>query len=199
MDRYSRFVALLRVVLPLTALALLSTLFLLSRGVDTEAVIPFADTEIQDRTRSQQVTEPFFSGVTPNGNEIMVTATTARPGIASGLAAAEDLSAVIRTPEGTEITMVSDRGTFDLREQMASFLGNVVIKNTWGYTVKTAILNSSMSNVQASTPGEVTGTGPIGDFTAGRMILNTEKGSSDTHFFFTNGVKLIYDPKNAER
>ena len=84
MDRYSRTVAYLKVLLPLTALALLSTLFLISRGIDTEAVIPFAQKDIEERMRGQQLTAPFFSGTTSGGDEIMVTASTARPGGSSG-------------------------------------------------------------------------------------------------------------------
>ena len=94
MDRYSRMVALLKVLLPLAALALLSTLFLISRGVNIEATIPFADHEIEERMRGQQITAPFFSGTTAQGDEITVTASIARPGGPSSPAVATDLTAV---------------------------------------------------------------------------------------------------------
>ncbi len=45
-DRYSRMVALLKVSLPLIALGILSTLFLVSRAVDPPMTIPFADSEV---------------------------------------------------------------------------------------------------------------------------------------------------------
>ena len=79
-DRYSRMVQLLKVILPLAALTLLSAVFLLSRGVDLGSPIPFAEDEIVERTRDQQVTGPFFSGVTPQGEQIQVQAKLARPG-----------------------------------------------------------------------------------------------------------------------
>ncbi len=93
MDGYSRLVAYLKVLLPLTALALMSTVFLLSRGVETDAVIPFAQKDLKDRTSGQQITAPFFSGTTTQGDEIMVTAQSARPGGANGPATAIDLQA----------------------------------------------------------------------------------------------------------
>ena len=43
MDRYSRMIAFLKVLLPLMALALLSTLFLLSQNTEPMASIPFAE------------------------------------------------------------------------------------------------------------------------------------------------------------
>ena len=42
----TRTVRWLRVLLPLAALAMLSTLFLFSRGGDSESQIPYADVEI---------------------------------------------------------------------------------------------------------------------------------------------------------
>ncbi|MEO0504251.1 MAG: hypothetical protein AAFZ14_13070, partial [Pseudomonadota bacterium] len=70
MDRYSRFVAWLKVLLPLAALALLSTLFLLSRNTDPIAAVPFADDELLDRVRDEQITGPFFSGTTTDGDRV---------------------------------------------------------------------------------------------------------------------------------
>ena len=93
MDSHSRAVAYLKVLLPLAALVLLSTLFMISRGVNTDAVIPFAQKEIEDRMKGQQVTAPFFSGTTMRGDEIMVTAALARPGRTGSAPVASDLSA----------------------------------------------------------------------------------------------------------
>ena len=58
-DRHSRVVSWLKVLFPLIALALLSTLFLLSRAIEPQAVIPFADNEVQERLRDQHITGPF--------------------------------------------------------------------------------------------------------------------------------------------
>jgi len=198
-DRYSRFVSLLRVVLPLAALALLSTLFLLSRNVDTEAVIPFGEAEIETRTRAQQITAPFFSGVTPKGDEISLAATVARPGTDGSPAGAEDVIAILRMQDGTRLNMSSARATFDMQDQSASLLGNVVIQSSIGYRLTTAILNTAINRIDAATPGIVEGTGPIGALHAGRMRITSDTETGDLHLFFTNGVKLIYEPPMIER
>ena len=94
MDRYSRVVSYLKVALPLAALALLSTLFLISRTINTDPSIPFADFELENRLRGQQVTAPFFTGTTATGQEITIAATKALQWWWQG-ASASDLEAEI--------------------------------------------------------------------------------------------------------
>ena len=141
MDQYSRMVSYLKVFLPLAALALLSTLFLISPSSDNEVVIPFADREIEERLRGQQVTAPFFSGSTLQGDEIWVTADVARasndqPVIASAL------KAEIRMVTGGQITLTSDRGTVHPDQDLARFVGNVEITTTEGMVVTTEVLKT---------------------------------------------------------
>ena len=61
-NAWSRWVALLKIVLPLIALALLSSIFLLSRTIDPTATIPFTEVDVEDRVREPRLTEPKFSG-----------------------------------------------------------------------------------------------------------------------------------------
>ncbi|MEL0436938.1 LPS export ABC transporter periplasmic protein LptC [Phycobacter sp. K97] len=200
MDRYSRTVAYLKVLLPLTALALLSMLFLISRGIDTEAVIPFAQKEIEERMRGQQVTAPFFSGTTAQGDEIMVTASIARPGSSSGGGAmASDLQAEIRMSGGGKMTLSSDSGSIHPGRDMAQFTGNVVLTSADGLVVETDELESSLSAVRAESPGPVRATGPMGVLTAGQMLVRAETQGAPVQLLFKNSVKLVYDPSKAER
>lgn len=199
MDTYSRIIQFLKVVLPLMALALLSTVFLLSRGVDPEATIPFAEQDLADRTRDQQVTAPFFSGTTKDGDEITVTAALARPGGPGSPAEAEDLNARIRLIGGREIRLTSDLGSLSLDSDLATFTGNVVITSSDGMRVTTAELTAAISGVSGHAPGQVDGTGPIGAFTAGALELGPKTRGGPVHMLFKDGVKLIYDPGQKER
>jgi len=199
MDTYSRMVAFLKVLLPLAALVLLSTLFLISRGVDTDATIPFADHEIEERMRSQQITAPFFSGTTAQGDEIMVTASIARPGGASAPAVATDLHAVISMADGGRLTLRSDNGAVQIDKDIASFSGNVEITSAAGLLVTTDLLNATLSGVSADSPGPVQASGPIGMLNAGTMQLQTKTQGGPLHMLFNNGVKLVYDPQKSER
>ena len=199
MDGYSRLVALLKVLLPLAALALLSTLFLLSRGVDPDATIPFAKTEIQDRLRERQITAPFFSGVTEKGEEILVTATAARPGIFSGNASADNLSGRITLVGGTLVFLSALKGTIEADKNRVSFQGTVDMETSQGFQMTSETLHSALDIVAIESPGLVKGTSPIGTFTAGMMLLTQGSETKDAVLQFKNGVKLIYDPKQIER
>lgn len=199
MDGYSRMVQLLKVLLPLAALALLSTLFLLSRSVDPNATIPFAEQDMADRMRDQQVTKPYFSGTTAKGEEVLVTAMIARPGGPNSPAEATDLDAQIKLIDGQIIRLTSDLGSVALDRDMAVFSGDVRITSTDGTEIRTEVLNTALSGIKGSTPGTVTGTGPIGDFTAGNMEMGAKNDDGPIHMVFKNGVKLIYDPQKQER
>lgn len=199
MDRYSRIIAFLKVLLPLAALAILATLFLLSRSVDPTATIPFADQDVGDRLRDQQITAPFFSGTTPQGDELIVTARTAAPGRPGTPAAATELSARITMADGGRITLDADTGRINIARDLATFSGNVRIATSTGYTVVTDTLNTALSEISGTAPGPVNGSGPPGDFTAGSMRITAENAGGPVHMLFNNGVKLIYRPKQPER
>ncbi len=198
MDGYSRLIAYLKILLPLAALALLSTLFLLSRSVDPQATIPFAKKDVTDRMRDQQVTEPFYSGTTRNGDELLVTARSARPAIGDRPASATALMARVITKGGVTIVLNADSGAFQDQSGTARFRGNVVVTTSTGYVVHSDAIDAQLKQFSAISPGKITGTGPIGDFSAGRMHLETKNGSDNAHVLFNGGVKLIYTPKQQE-
>ncbi|MEX0351171.1 MAG: hypothetical protein AB3N15_17240 [Paracoccaceae bacterium] len=199
MDGHSRLVQFLKVLLPLAALGLLSTLFLLSDSVDPESSIPFAEGDVIERIRNQQITEPFFSGVTEKGEEIQFTAESVSPGGAYSPAEARNLRAELILNNGGQINLTSTTGHLSMETQVATFTGDVVITTADGLEVTTDILSASTHEVAGSAPGEVEGHGPIGEFTAGSMELGPKKDGGPIHVLFTNGVKLIYDPQKSER
>jgi lipopolysaccharide export system protein LptC len=199
LDRYSRTIAFLKVLLPLTALAILATLFLLSRSEDTVATIPFAEDDVSSRTRDQQVTRPFFSGTTSKGEEILVTADSARPGNETKPGDADNLNARLKLAGGQLITLRSDSGTLSAGGDFVTFMGNVRIESSTGMVVLTEQMNTSLNGIQGHAPGLVNATGPLGDLTAGSMEFYAKSGDGDVHMLFKNGVKLVYDPKQMER
>lgn len=199
MDSYSRMVAILKVILPLAALGLLSTVFLLSRNLNPTATIPFAEHEIAERLRDKLITAPVFSSTTSHGDEISVTASQASPGGSGQPATAIDLRASIVSPDGLRITLRSERGTLDFIDNHATFDGAVRIETTTGYVLETEKLHTALDNIDANSPGQVTGTAPIGHITAGNMTIRSENDDGTVHMLFNNGVRLIYTPKQPER
>lgn len=199
MDFRSRMVALLKVLLPLAALAILSTLFLLSRSVDPTATIPFAERDMAERLSGQQITAPFYSGSTTKGDEVIVSASVARPGGNGEPAQATDLRARINMIDGTRLTMESDTGSIGSDTDIATFSGNVRVTSSAGYVVTTDHLNTDLKGMTGNTPGPVKGTGPLGSFDAGRMQMRSDAEGGPVHLHFNNGVKLVYQPPKTER
>lgn len=198
MDRYSRFIALMRVVLPLAALAILSTLFLLSRNTDLTAELPFAEAEIRERTRDRAVSDVLFSTVTGDGDEVTVSAATfaaSRTNI--NQSDATELWAQIDLTNETRITMSSDTGIINLLDRAVDLNGNVQIITSTGYDIRSDAVNGVFANgTRFETPGPVQAKLPMGTLDAGNLRFEALNGPNSAQFVFTNGVKLIYDPKD---
>ncbi|SHE95287.1 lipopolysaccharide export system protein LptC [Ruegeria intermedia] len=199
MDRYSRMVQFLKVLLPLAAILLLSMVFLLSRSIETQVAVPFSQQDIDDRLNNQLVTQPNYRGVTRNGEDIQVEAVRASRGTADEAPTAAEFKGRLGLNGGRVITLDSNTGLIRPDKGMATFSDDVVVTTTDGFRVTTDLLNTSLDEIRGDTPGQVAGTGPIGNFTAGRMTFGAENSDGPVHIVFTDGVKLIYEPKKTER
>ncbi|EEE37712.1 hypothetical protein RKLH11_1548 [Rhodobacteraceae bacterium KLH11] len=198
-DRHSRWVQFLKVLLPLVAILLLSSVFLFSRSIDTDVSVPFTGQEIDERLTDQVVTRPDYKGVTRKGEEIHVEARRASQGGAEETPTASEVHGRFGLSNGGEITLESDTGSIRPDKGTATFVGNVVITTADGIQVTSDLLNTSLDEIRGDSPGQIDGTGPIGNFTAGRMTFGAEKKDGPVHILFTDGVKLIYEPQKAER
>lgn len=193
---YSRTVSLLKVVLPLAALALLSTLFLFARSIEPTTAIPFAKIDLEERAREQRITAPFISGKTSRGDRMTLSASTAKPDPDNmSRAFVEKLDARIDLISGTRVTYSSAAGVVDTGENQVDLSGGVLILTSTGYAVRTSSLTFSMNKLYAKADSKITANGPPGEITAGAMILTTDEKTKAAHLFFTNGVKLVYTPK----
>ena len=197
MDSYSRWVSWLKVLLPMMALALLATMFLLSRNVDPTASIPFAETEIAERLRGQQVTAPFFSGTTTSGDQVTIAAGTMMT-VSDLNNAVQDLSAQIDLASGTRIVLTANTGTFDMTRGASALEGDVIITTSGGMRLMTDVLETDFEDLAVESPGPVQGVMPAGTLRAGKMRLTRDPKAENAHLIFTNGVKLIYDPGLTE-
>ncbi len=193
---YSRLVAILKVALPLIALGLLSTLFLVSNRItDSTASIPFAEVDLAQRAREQQITAPFFSGRTTAGHLVAFAAESARPNLEDPTrSSATKMDARIDFTDGSRINMTSETAEIDNGNHIATLLGDVQIKSSAGYDIRSQELIAHMRDGRLLSPGTVHSTGPGGDLTAGRLEVTEDQATGETTLFFSEGVKLIYEP-----
>lgn len=191
---HSRVVAGLKVLLPLTALGLLSTVFLLSRSANDEPDLTFFDdaSEIPER---DTVTAPYYTGSTREGHAVSITAESAKPMPDDPAGVLADRpSAAFRLTDGSRINIVADSAAVNEPADFMALRGDVVIDSSTGYVMRTAELQSALRSITADAPQGLTGTSPIGDLSAGALRIRETGGEGEVQLFFTNGVKLVYQP-----
>jgi len=216
-NRYSRFVALAKIILPLAALGLLSSLVLFSRSVDHDSAIPYAEVDVEELARGQGIGAPTYSSVTGDGAAITVRAVTARPNLANpSQASATGLTARISMPDGATIDVSASDGAIDTAASTVDLRRDVTIVTSTGYRITTDALATRTDRTQLVSPGRIVADGPMGHLEAGRMELT--QGTADGQIapddagarpadaaaetdgyvlLFQGGVKLVYEPGNT--
>jgi lipopolysaccharide export system protein LptC len=193
-DSYSRLVAWLKIILPLLALAILSTLFLVSRTIDPSQSIPYADVDVAELARTQRIGAPSYSGMTEDGAAVTFTAESARPdGSPDERVTALGPTARIDLPTGRSIELRSDEGYVDQTTRIAGLAGHVRLETSDGYRVDTAEAKTRLDATSVETGGPVSGTGPMGTINAGRAVL-TRAADGSYVLRFERGVNLLYRP-----
>ncbi|MBV2359618.1 LPS export ABC transporter periplasmic protein LptC [Thalassococcus sp. CAU 1522] len=194
---YSSFIAWLKILLPIAALALLSTIFLFSRSTEPVFNVPFASQLELGETAQEQVRAPYFAGTTQRGDVVTMTAESARP-VDARTIEADALSARMVLADGSTIDLRADKATLRNDSQNIRLQGGVEVVSSTGYVIATETLVTAIDRIHGESEGPVTATGPAGTLEAGRMVITAEDGDADVHLLFTEGVKLVYDPQDQE-
>ncbi|KUF10656.1 LPS export ABC transporter periplasmic protein LptC [Pseudoponticoccus marisrubri] len=194
---YSQVIAWLKILLPLVALALLSTIFLLSRSADPVSSVPFADALEQGEIERENVTAPYYAGTTARGDILTMTARSARPE-GAGRILAETLEARLQLADGSEIRLDAGSATLRDEDRRARLEGGVQVASSNGYTLTTDVLITGLDAVEAESEGPVAGEGPAGTLEAGKMRIVPSESGEDVQMLFTDGVKMVYQPRKEK-
>lgn len=200
-NAYSRAIAIIKVILPLVALAILSTLFLLSREAPVGEPLPYTDLDLGDLAREQRLSDPVYTGITEDGAELRLTADSItpdpeRPGLAYG----ETVLARVIQKSGYRFDVAATEGTLNDREDRITLEGGVRIVTSDSYVITspTAMLRTDLSHLEAYGPIEADG--PLGRLSAGALTIRAEADTgTDAVALFHGGVKLVYQPQGAQR
>ncbi|MDD9923439.1 MAG: hypothetical protein OXQ92_14375 [Boseongicola sp.] len=193
---YSRFVFWLKVLLPLAALALLSTLFLIAETLDPEKAIPYAEVDVERILSEQGITRPRFGGVTADGASVTVAASSVRPVEGNNTRLlGSDLEGHVELPSGTRIDVESPEGLVDGTESEARLMGGAKLTTSQGYQIETAQIRMAIGAVAVTSEGPLTGQGPLGEIEAGNVTLEQNQADGGYLLVFNEGVRLIYRPQ----
>ena len=196
---YSRVIRGLKVTLPLIALVLLSTMFMISRKIDPTAALALSDRAFRDKIDHSQLSDPRYNGNTKSGKNMTIIARSARPDPKiEGKTYGKIVNAVINMDNGEVMTVDADTAVINEAQDTAVLSGNVHIITSDGYDMKTSQLTSLISKIEGESAGPVAGFGPPGTLTAGKMYMNTDDKTDRVHLLFTQGVHLVYTKPKDE-
>ena len=189
---------LLKVVLPITALVLLSLVFLLARTVDPRAAISNAEIDVEERARDPRLSGARFAGVTEDGAALTIVAETARSDVTATMRLdVTGLDLRLEGAEGETLQASASSGTIDRGRGRFSLDGGLDFSVSPGYRLTTQTLTGLLDSTQVSAPGTVTGMAPAGEITAGSMELCVNpEGGTGYLLVFASGVRLNYQPEN---
>ncbi|OSP54691.1 LPS export ABC transporter periplasmic protein LptC [Pseudoruegeria sp. SK021] len=199
-NTYSRAVNAVKVILPLMALAILATLFLVSEPTPQGEPIRVSDSTLQDLASEQQLGGATYHTVTDKGTKVRLTADMVRPDRdVVKLTRATNLAAQLVTPDGLVYDIRSDNGMIDETAMRTTMSDNVQIETSSGYTITTDAVSITTDLTFLETLSPVTADGPLGTLTANRMeATNSPETGTDARLVFTGGVHLIYRPQTAK-
>jgi len=190
----------LRLVLPLSALALLSTVFLLSTGVDPQRAVEMSDINVEELTREPRIGEARFAGVTIDATAITIVAHSVRS--AGDLREDGPVLLYLDTPRG-ELEFPTGRiatfrgaeGRIDQSQDEIMLQGAVVLETSDGYIMTMPTLISAIQTTHVQGMGGIAGQAPAGDISADTVELTLSDDETEGYLLaFKGNVRLIYFP-----
>lgn len=196
-NTYSQLVTAAKVLLPLAAIGLLSTLFLLARTAPQGEPIRFAEDSVNDLASAQRLNAPVHASVTQDGTEVRIVAEAfspdpERPSVTLGT----DLAARLLTQDGLVYDITALTGELDEINALSTLSNDVQIVASNGYRVETNALQLRTDLTHLESLAPVHADGPLGELDAGRMEIFTDPDDdTQTRVVFTQGVRLLYIPQ----
>ncbi|RJE83344.1 hypothetical protein [Paracoccus onubensis] len=188
----TRIVRWLRVLLPMLALVILSTMFLFSGGSDTEPEIPYAETDAESMAREPRMIAPEYSGVTEDGAELSLRASQISPAQDAG-GSADGLRLDLRRPDGLAAQLTAPAGAMD--DELITLQGGVTMATSSGWYIIAEKIDTATDRSRMVATEGIGATAPFGKLTAGAMELQAGAEQKDSAVLnFTDGVRLIYQP-----
>lgn len=200
-NRYSTFVSMAKIIMPIVGLGMLSSMFLINRTPDQSEAIPYSDVELNEILHGQRLGAPEFRGTLEDRSQVLLNADQAQPDPQNNdIINAVGVSGIITQLNGAIITLDTPTGIYDQTQRFAEGHDGVVVTHSSGYTLTSDVIRAEMDTLDIKTQSKVVIVGPNIRLEAGRMHLREQGRPGSEHVDFTLGVKLVYTPtSNAEK
>ncbi len=193
--RRSRVVAGAKILLPLAALALLSTVFLLARAPTGPTEIPYA--RLEEIARDPRADRARLAGVTPDGTVVALSASRVTPPAEGSGAYRLDAPRLETEGEDGRATLVAAQGEVEPARRVLRLSGEVRLESSAGYVVETPDAAADLSAGTLVT-GPVTATAPLGEIEAARLEVVRPPGQG-ARLVFHGGVRVLYQPERPSQ
>ncbi len=192
---YSRVVAVLKIGLPLIALAMLSSLFL-TRTDDAGGEISFSRADLAALGSGLRVDNPTFAGSTRRDDRFEFEADVVVPDAAPPTRASiEGLRGRIDFAAGARVEVSARAAELEMEAHALELRDEARVATSDGLVVLAPRMSVDLRSGALSATGGVETTGPMGEITSGDLsITPAEGGEAPARISFGQGVRLVYYP-----
>lgn len=191
----------IRLVLPLGALALLSTVFLLPQEIDPQRAIDLIDIDVVELAREPRIGEARFAGLTREDTALTVQATSVRSdgdmtdsGPVRLILEAPD--GELEFPSGSVVLFEGNDGLIDQAADILVLQGDVRLETSEGYVLQMPEMRAALESTHVLGLGGIEGYGPAGEVSAETLELVPSPEATDGYLLALRGnVRLIYLPE----
>ena len=196
---YTRLITITKVVLPLIAIGLLGTVFLVTNDEAQEGGFTFTKADLNSLESGMRIDKPRMFGSNPNGDLYNFVADALLPdSLTPSLVEAQQISGEIKYQTGGNIQLSAQKAEFMLEGNQIRLSGGMLAVMSDGARVTGEGLLAELDTGKLTSNGSVSVTSPLGSIQAGnfRVELIGEGDEEKQMIWFENGVMLSFRPES---
>lgn len=196
-DGHTKRVQWLRILLPVIALSLLGSVFLLTERPKGEAALPFAEDALAERLATQQVTAPWYAGESAAGDAIELRAARVYEGRNRTETISEAIRININAGGPEEVNLYSTRGRLIAEAGLVTLDHGILLNTPDGWRVVATEMTARLDQTRIFSTKPLHARGPLGTLRAGSMELRRDQPNDPLILHFKDGVQLVYIPEGG--
>ncbi|MEM9269364.1 MAG: LPS export ABC transporter periplasmic protein LptC [Pseudomonadota bacterium] len=197
---YSRIVSITKIVMPLTALGLLSLVFLVEQedSFDSRG-ITFAKADLEDLASGLSLRNPQLSGPTSNGGQYFLSAQNVRPtGTSLSELSAQDLVGRLEQSNGQVFHVQAERGTMNRSSDVINLEGKIRIRTDGEVVGHAEQFEIDLAQDTMRSEAQVSLEAPGRWAEADSLFISPPDSAGNRMISLRGGVKVRFTPMSQE-
>ena len=194
-DKYSRMVAWLKILLPLLALAVLGTVFLINSDDSYDSGFTFSKADLETLESGSFLSQSKVDGVTSKGEPFQLIAALITPDSDNpNLVTISDLSGSFDFLSGGWLKLEAESAVMDIGAQTVVFEHGGQMESSDGNVATVSTMLVHLASGEISGTGAVA-SGPLGEISADSFRIEADEAENRV-LWFENNVRMRYDLQN---